>query len=204
MSDRATKKCPFCGEEILAEAIKCRWCGEFLNKAERREDDSRFLPDGYTICRNCGKAISGNEKTCRFCGKSPYHKEIPPSPPARPEPTAVPLRYVMFCPNCGAQIPQGMSICPICNFRLNTTGVFNDSNGTAIAAFVMALLSLFLPILTLPAIICGHIGLNHSRRTMGHTGQGLATAALVIGYLTVAFWVIMLLFFANVVSALFS
>ena len=29
-----TKKCPFCGEEILAEAKKCKHCGEWLDRGE--------------------------------------------------------------------------------------------------------------------------------------------------------------------------
>jgi len=38
--DRPKKYCPYCGEEILAVAIKCKHCGEYLQEAQEPSEES--------------------------------------------------------------------------------------------------------------------------------------------------------------------
>jgi len=64
--------------------------------------------------------------------------------------------------------------------------VLLPTSGLAVASLVCGIFSLltcFLP--SIPAVICGHLALNHlSRPEVRMTGRGMAVAGLVMGYLS--------------------
>jgi len=43
------KRCPFCAEEIQDEAIKCRFCGEFLDKSGKSKTKWYFFTTNIVI-----------------------------------------------------------------------------------------------------------------------------------------------------------
>jgi len=60
-----TKKCPYCTEEIKFEAVKCRYCGEFLTN-----EISTVQRANTWVCINCKEEVENTFDTCWNCGAS--------------------------------------------------------------------------------------------------------------------------------------
>lgn len=125
MTDR-TKACPYCAEEILSAAIKCKHCGEFLDK------DSESGPTikgpnrvaGGRQCARCEDSFSSIDELARHLrsahdlgswrSDAEARGEIPPEPSmpatlskkaaARPTPpkrsSGSPRATSIICPHC--------------------------------------------------------------------------------------------------------
>lgn len=63
--DETKKTCPYCGEEILAVAKKCKHCGEWLNKDEKQDEEKVRIP-----CPICGEMVEEGISKCPYCHES--------------------------------------------------------------------------------------------------------------------------------------
>lgn len=56
------KKCPYCGEDILAVAKKCKYCGEWLEEMKQKPVAPR-----KTVCPVCAEEIDEGTEVCPYC-----------------------------------------------------------------------------------------------------------------------------------------
>ena len=58
-----TKRCPMCGEEILAIAKKCRFCGEYLEEQPKNIDRGVYATLAIFLgCLGCHNFYAGKEE----------------------------------------------------------------------------------------------------------------------------------------------
>lgn len=84
------RKCPFCAEQIKAEAIVCKHCGR----------DVEPLPAPKNVCPHCGNDAGDSPSQCKYCGRDP--RETPEAPGA------------LHCPHCGKIVGSNSSRCQYC------------------------------------------------------------------------------------------
>ena len=127
MEIKETKQCPYCGEEILAIAKKCRCCGEWLDQkeyircsvcGEKVEKGTEKCPAcherlyashipietnvGMKTCTICGEEILEVAQKCKHCGEWQNTAQKVP-------------KKVITCPTCGENVEEGTKVCPYCN-----------------------------------------------------------------------------------------
>ena len=113
-------------------AKKIKEDAEKLSKKEGEEEENV----GITICPVCGAVVPANLDRCPRCG-SPLKKEEAKKPEkaeqaeelkevetvekeklSRVEEGEISIGDVVVCPNCGALIPKGSTVCPVCGADL--------------------------------------------------------------------------------------
>ena len=119
---KQTKTCPYCGEEILSVAKKCKHCGEWL------ESEPKQPLKEYINCPVCGEQVEKGLVLCPHCSEPIGEKEIVRSSDSQlshinqeevieeiDEPDKVKM---MPCPVCSELIPSNSRICPECKEQI--------------------------------------------------------------------------------------
>lgn len=97
------KRCPYCGEEILAVAKKCKHCGEWLDKEVKE----------MQACPVCGEMIEADMKVCPYCDE-PTDFEETSSGIEQITTENIEEGSFLYCQNCKAKISASANTCPKC------------------------------------------------------------------------------------------
>lgn len=117
-NDQATKNCPYCGEEILAVAKKCKHCGEWI------KEETMPKPVKMVACPVCGENVEEGISVCPHCKENIsepiQHQEqesaIEKSPivEEKKEESKPAGEQKLLCPFCNEEIESGTTVCPYC------------------------------------------------------------------------------------------
>jgi hypothetical protein len=100
------------------------------------------------------------------------------------------------CTNCRGNLADFVAVCPFCGVAQPLPqfvapqpgwGLAPQNSNKALASVICGALFFFTPA-AIAAVILGHLALSDIKRSVGRlTGQGLAVAGLVMGYIGIAF-----------------
>ena len=100
------------------------------------------------------------------------------------------------CPNCRGNLADFVAVCPYCGVSMPVVqipqpvggwAVPPKNSGKAVASLVCSVVFFCWPFTAIAGVILGHLALGDIKRSAGRiTGNALAVAGLVIGYLGLA------------------
>lgn len=132
-------------------------------------------------CTTCGAALPAGATFCPNCGArtAPADAPAPQAPPAEYEPRALPP--LAMPPETAIAPAAPPSYAPAAAPTTSTTAIISLVFGILGVIFALPLIG------PLVAVVAGHMARNEIRRSEGRlTGDGMAVAGLIMGYLMLA------------------